>query len=315
MGKCIFGCILLLLHVPLVDAQQQRFKHIRGDNAHVFEYQWLDRTNTTHHIQFSLPFASVQSLPAVQPNYRKAIAQRYVWVQMMEAAKRIDPRSARIKITPRRDDITLRIRANSETVRNDVTHTLRQAQQEAFTAYLREHYYARFTTPYREQAVKPDHLRYIQESIAPLIPLSQSFYEKVTEESDAREYLNLLLGWIQSIPYDALENRAETNGAGFAPPLGLLTQNQGDCDSKAVLTAATTRAFLPDTPMVLVLLREHAVLGIALTPLSGETLITVDSTQYVLFDPTGPAQQPFGQVSGDTRRELASGLYVTEMIE
>ncbi|GGW80106.1 hypothetical protein [Alteromonas halophila] len=308
---CLFTAILL--SAPAW-SQQQQFSYSRDGNSHLFRYQWHDFSNNAENVRFALPVERLQQLPTIQPNYRKAIAQRYVWVKMMEAAQRIDPRTARIKITPRGEDILLNIRARNASLQQDVQTQLRQAQEDAFTAYLHEHYFARFTTPYRQQAVKPDHLRYIQESIEPLIPLAQAFYEKVDAQSDARQYLNLLLSWVQSIPYDELENRAQSNGAGFSPPLTLLTQNKGDCDSKAVLTAAATRAFLPDTPMLLVLLREHAVLGIALTPLSGETLITQGNTRYVVFDPTGPALMPFGQVSSATKRELASGLYTTEVI-
>ncbi len=295
-------------------AQQQHFAQSRENTQHTFTYRWLDNAHEAHELTFSLPLTKIEALPTIQPNYRPAIAQRYVWVQMMESAKQIDPRTARVKIMPRGDELMLEIRARSETLQQEVQEQLREAQQQAFSDYLHSHYYTRFVTPYREQAVKPDHLRYIRESITPLIPLSQAFYEQVSEDSDARAYLNLLLGWVQSIPYDALNGRTGGNGSGFSPPLTLLTQNKGDCDSKAVLTAAATRAFLPDTPMVLVLLRAHAVLGLALTPLPGDTRITVNNTQYVMFDPTGPALQPFGQVSPETQRELASGLYTAETI-
>ena len=315
MGKSLCSLLVVAMLVSPGWAQQLQFTQTREDDSHAFTYQWLDHTSTPQQISFRLPIESLRTLPTAQPNYREAVAQRYVWVQMMEAAKQIDPRTARVNITPRGDDILLNIRASSDTIHREVRSQLRQAQQDAFSTYLHEHYYARFTTPYRQKAVKPDHLRYIQESITPLIPLSQAFYEKINKQSDAREYFNLLLGWVQSIPYDTLEDRAQTNGAGFSPPLALLMQNKGDCDSKAVLTAAATRAFMPTTPMKLILLHEHAVLGIALTPLAGETLITVNNTNYVVFDPTGPALQPFGEVSAATRRELASGLYVTETIE
>lgn len=306
--------VLMWLSLPLC-AQQQHFTQSRDNAGQQFSYRWQDRAQQPQEISFTLPAASLNALTTTQPSYRKAIAQRYIWVQMMEAAKEIDPRQARVDIRPRGDDILLQVRSADEATYDKVYRSLQQAQQTAYTEYLQKHYYTRFVTPYREQAVKPDHIRYIQESIEPLIPLSQAFYEQLSEQSDAREYLNLLLGWVQSIPYDALEDRTQTNGAGFSPPLALLTQNKGDCDSKAVLTAAAVRAFLPATPMVLILLREHAVLGLALTPVAGETTIAVDGTRYMVFDPTGPALQPFGQVSAETRRELASGLFVTETID
>ena len=107
---------------------------------------------------------------------------------------------------------------------------------------------------FNQRAVKPDHRRYIDETAKALVPVSQAFYEKINTSADARAYFSLLLGWVQSIPYDTLEDRVASSGAGFAPPMGLLLQNKGDCDSKAVLTSALVRAFLPNTEMIMVFL-------------------------------------------------------------
>ena len=106
-----------------------------------------------------------------------------------------------------------------------------------------------------------------------------------------------------------------SNGSGFAPPVGLLNQNLGDCDSKAVLTSALVRAFLPTTDMAMVFLPNHALLAVALTPLIDDSTIQIDGRDFVLYDPTGPALLPFGQVSESTQRYLQTGRYQIEVID
>ena len=162
--------------------------------------------------------------------------------------------------------------------------------------------------------VKPNHVRYIQESVLPMVPAAQSLYDIVDEQSNARSYLNLLLSWAQAIPYDTLENRVSSNGSGFSPPLAILNQNKGDCDSKAVLAAALIRAFLPNNPMKLVLLHDHALLAISMTPLATDETINAEGLPFILLDPTGPGQLKLGEVSKSTRQGLASRNYTLETI-
>ena len=67
--------------------------------------------------------------------------------------------------------------------------------------------------------------------------------------------------------------------------------------------------------MIMVFLPEHALLGIALTPISGDETIEHDGQKYVLYDPTGPALIPFGQVSEDTQRFIQTGRYQIEEVD
>ena len=75
------------------------------------------------------------------------------------------------------------------------------------------------------------------------------------------------------------------------------------------------RAFLPSTKMLIVFLPNHALLGVALTPNADDRTIEHEGKTYVLYDPTGPALIPFGQVSEDTERYLVTGRYQVEEVE
>lgn len=317
---CLPLCRVLLLASLLgwgthAGAQQQFFKRTSTDAGFDFHYQWLDRNHAMQSVRFTLSRDALAEVPLQQTAYRPAIAQRYVYVEMLKSAREIDPRVARVNLNQRGDDIRMAVVANSNSQIAQVKQQLTQAREHAFQQYLEEHYFTEYRTPMNQPAIKPDHVRYVTENTVALIPLSQAFYEQIDRQSDARVYMNLMLGWLQSIPYDTLEDRADSHGAGFSPPFTLLSQNLGDCDSKAVLAAAIVRAFLPSTPMVLVLLDQHALLGIATAPVAGDTTLRHNNREFVLFDPTGPAQLPFGQVSPATVMAVRNQRYVLEEID
>lgn len=309
--------IAMLVFMPSVGkAEQLSFKKKSNIDNVQFEYQWRDLQGNTQAVSFALSTETMHSLPTVQPNYQPQIVQRHITVALQKEASTVDPREAIINIVPQNGRVAIKVKSSNEAIADKTLSRLHTVKQMAFNDYLTSHYYTEFTTLFNQHSIKPDHARYIKESIKPLIPISQAFYEQVelSTNSNARAFLNLLLGWSQSIPYNAMEDRVASNGSGFAPPLGLITQNAGDCDSKAVLISALLQAGLPTTGIVMVLLPHHALLGIELTPIRGEETLIVDGVKYVLFDPTGPRLLPFGQVSEDTRRYITTGRYQIEHV-
>lgn len=304
-----------LLFSAFVQSEQLSFKRQNTDTGWTFTYRWTDLANTPQELNFTLDRKDLDKLPEEQPVYRPQLAQRYAKVELLKAAQRIDPRTAHVDIKNVGQELQIQVRSRDDSDAEQIKDQLEAVRDSAFDDYLAKNYYVRYTTPMRKNAVKPDHLRYINDFTFALIPLSQALYEKLAVQSDAREYFNLLLSWVQSIPYNALDDRISSNGSGFVPPNTLLVNNKGDCDSKSVLTASITRAFLPTTPMVLILLRDHALLGVALPKKAGDKTIKYDGITYVLMEPTGPAQMPFGHVAKQTSDKLASGVYTVEKIQ
>ena len=299
----------------IAHGEQLKYKKTKTDTGVSFSYEWLDNDNTRQSISFELPNSALREAPSRQANYKPKIAQRYIIVALTEEAKKIDPKIARVKITPKRESIDIQVTGSDEAKVEEILSKLKAIQQQEYDKYLRDHYFTRFTTLFNQKAVKPDHVRYVAESVKPLVAASQAFYEKVASQSDSRAYFSLILSWLQSIPYDTLEDRVASNGSGYAPPVSLLMQNLGDCDSKAVLASSMVRAFLPSTKMIMVFLPNHALLGIALTPMADDRTIEHEGNTYVLYDPTGPALIPFGQVSEDTERNIVTGRYQVEVVE
>ena len=301
-----------LLNVAL--AEQTAYRRSATAEGTQYTFAWLDHDNKSREISFLLPNDSIQQLPVQQVNYNPQLALRAVEIELLKAARDIDPRVARFKLINRHDSLAFSLSGKDEKRLDELTTELKETQETALDDYLTERYFQHYKTPLLQKAIKPDHIRYIEESTLPLIPLAQSLYDIVDEQSNARSYLNLLLSWAQTIPYDELTNRVTSNGSGFSPPLAVLNQNVGDCDSKSVLTASLIRAFLPNNSMRLVLLNDHALLAIALTPLTKDSTLLIDGVPFVLLDPTGPAHLPLGEVSALTKQKLASLHYTLEVI-
>jgi hypothetical protein len=191
---------------------------------------------------------------------------------------------------------------------------MNQGQQKALDQYLQDNYYSHFRSYLGQKAIKPDHLRYISENTAALLPVAQAIFEKLPADSKNRAYINLVLSWVQSIPYNELKNRLTSNGAGYLPPLSVVANNQGDCDSKTVLMASLVRALLPDVEMTMVFLPNHALLGIVLPSRKNEQTLNIDGMDYLLMEPTGPSKIPLGEVSNRSAQYIAGNMYNLEEV-
>jgi hypothetical protein len=279
-----------------------------------FSYEWLDQQRNKQTLEFSLNQQDLAELPTTQKKYQPAIAQRHVVVSLFKHAKTYDPRNVRIDIKPSKGDIAIHVSTRFPEKLRVYEQQMREQESAAFQQYLYNNYYEQYKTKLNERAIKPDHLRYIAESTRALIPLSQALYEKLNASSDARKYINLLLAWLQSVPYSTLTDRVSTNGAGFLPPISLLNQNKGDCDSKTVLAAAIIRAFLPKVPMRIIFLRNHALLAVSLNVGANDHSIILDDIPFVLMEPTGPAKMLLGEISKNSQTAINQSKYTSQVV-
>lgn len=153
--------------------------------------------------------------------------------------------------------------------------------------------------------LRPDYRRIARNAANYLEPLARAIAARSAPAARAR--IGLALAFLQTIPYDRLDDRNLANGTGFAVPAQLLHLNRGDCDSKATALAALLEHLAPAHDTAMILLPGHAVLGIDLPPRPGERTIEVNGRSYVLMEPAGPAVLPIGRVSRASRRLLADG--------
>ena len=255
-------------------------------------------------------FAAFRDFRSYQPH----IAQRYVYIALHRAAQEIDPRQARIEIRNQYDNVEVRVKSRQPDMLKKWQGIIRQKQADALDTYLQQTYYIRYQAPNAQRGVKPDHARFATESKEILLPVAQALYDLLPEDLTGRSHTNLLLSWLQAIPYNTLEDRITANGKGYLPPPQVILNNQGDCDSKSALMASIMRLLLPDAKMIMVYLPQHAMVGISLPKIGDDQTITVDGTSYTLVDPTGPGKLKVGQISPQSQGHINSGMYRTEIL-
>lgn len=301
--------LCLYFFVGTTLAEQLSFeKKTRSDNI-TLSYKWLDHQKQSRDIVFSLDKKATQSHYRNQTDYKPQIAQRYVYVELMKSARQVNPKEARINLIQRGDRIEVSVKSRSAEMQQKWLSNMSEKRETAFTQYLTDNYYTRFENYMGQIGVIPDHVRYVQESRAIILPVAQALYDQLDEGSDTRDYINRLLSWVQSIPYDTLESRIDSSGAGFYTPVEVLVNNKGDCDSKAALTASLMRSLLPDLSMSIVYLPGHALLAVNLGTRPNETSVELRGASHVLLEPTGPAKVTIGTVSDETARHIANGNY------
>ena len=204
--------------------------------------------------------------------------------------------------------VNRRIGARSSKLDERIEVELERIQQEMqgfHDGYLSERLFVRGAG----NLIRPDYRRIAELESPPLSSAARAllFWTRVSEGAASRRVvLNRLLLFTQTIPYDSLPDRART--IGFLPPLQLLAENRGDCDSKAVLFAALAHRLYPDLGMVLVLLPEHAYLALDMRPQSGETGLRYEGRPWVAAEPVGPAVEPLGRLGPESRGRVAESV-------
>tara|TARA_B110000503_G_scaffold143140_1_gene242793 strand:- start:2850 stop:3806 length:957 start_codon:yes stop_codon:yes gene_type:complete len=306
-----FTLVFMSVHLSSF-SQQLSFNKSKKSKEMYFNYTWSDHQEKTSDISFSLPFRQLN-----KQNHKKFIpnlAQQYVYIEMHKAAKKIDPKEARVHIQRRGQDIHIQVTSRSNKLLAKWQRSMNQGQQKALDQYLQDNYYNHFRSYLGQKAIKPDHLRYVSENTAALLPVAQAMFEKLPTNSKTRAYIHLVLSWVQSIPYNELKNRLTSNGAGYLPPLSVIANNQGDCDSKTVLMASLVRSLFPDVKMTMVFLPNHALLGIALPFRKNGQTLNIDGMDYLLMEPTGPSKIPLGEISNRSAQYIAGNMYSLEEV-
>jgi hypothetical protein len=302
----------MVLFSSVLQAEQLSFSKTQESELIRFDYQWLDLNNTTKNLSFTLPKKIVY-----QQQHKKFVpelAQNFVFIELLRAAREVDPREARVEIQNIAKSVKVNVNSRSADTKEKWQIVMKSKKQQAFDSYLAQNYYAYFKTPFGQQGFKPDHMRYIDENKLGLLPLATAIFNMLPTDSHPAEYVNLILSWVQNIPYNVLENRLESNGAGYLPPFSVIANNQGDCDSKTALTATIIRALLPQAKMVMVYLPNHALLGINLPHAVKEDTFIVEGIDYSMMEPTGPAAALLGEIAPISAKHMASGMFSYEKV-
>ncbi|MCJ8271994.1 MAG: hypothetical protein MJK04_21690 [Psychrosphaera sp.] len=308
MKTQLFIAFALLLAMPLA-AQQLSFKKETSEGQTHFKYRWLDIQDKKQNLAFTFEnktmFGRFRNFKGYQPSRVK----KTILVALKKAAAKIDRRKVDINFIERPTTYSISIKGKNKDLREKAEKMLLAVRDKAQAKILKKAYYNILTDKFGKTGVKPDHVRFAMESRKDILPLTQAIV-KANPKLRGRQVAEYILGFIQSIPYSTLESRRESHGAGFSPPLRLLNNNQGDCDSKVTLMANMLNAMFPRVKVVIIYMPNHALIGVQMTHRKNDKWIKLKDREYILAEPTGPAMLPFGKI-GKQSEFFVDGLQFT----
>ena len=311
--RYLITVVSLLLFFMSFEAasQQERFFKNRSESGIEFNYQWQSSEGPKK-LTFLLPHADIDKLPNSAPAYNSALAQNYIHRSLLGYAKAIDPREAKILIKRSGSSLNMQVSGKESEKVNEITEALGRKHDEAEAEYLRKNYYTPFKNEMGQAAIKHDHLRYANESSHNISNIVDAIKEQLGNPSNPREFIDFTLNWLQTIPYDTLENRISSNGSGFAAPRQLLLNNKGDCDSKSTFFLAILKSYNPNLSAEMIFLPNHALVGISLKANKTDEKIMQNNLSYILAEPTGPAQYKLGEIAPSSKMAIRNRQFTTE---
>lgn len=313
--KATFYCCILYcsLTEPSI-AKQMYFSQQSLQDSRLFSYKWEDNNQDSQSLQFVLKNNVIQEMPSTGAAYRPQLAQRAIKSGLLTYAKTVDPRIAKIDIKQQGAQINISVTASKSGLAQEITEKLSHLQKQIQQDYLESNFYLPFKNHYGQDTIKHDHARYAQLSIEGAKVIAQTIKQSIENPSDFRGFVNFTLSWIQSIPYNTLEDRVSSNGAGFASPRELIISNRGDCDSKSTLMASIIKAYAPNAEVRMIFLPRHALLGIKMKPGKEDKTIKIGKRKFVLLEPTGPALYELGKIAPSSNNAIRNRQYTTEVM-
>lgn len=280
-------------------AEQLHFKKQRHGDETEFHYRWRDGQKLTHELSFSYNnktlYGHFRNFTSFQPQK----AKYYILTALKKTAAKVDRSKAQIEFIEHKDSVSYQITSQNDELSQEIASVLEEQYQQANTEFLHKHFYNTLTDKFGRSGVKPDHVRIANDSLPEMTTIASALLTANANLSN-REMAILVLSFVQSIPYSTLENRRQSSGAGFNPPLKLLYNNQGDCDSKVTFMASLMSAIYPNLKMAIIYLPEHALLGLQLSKRNDEKTAKVEGRTLLLADPAGPAMLKLGEISSDS---------------
>ena len=293
-------------------SQQLSYSKERLAFSHQFNYAWKDSAGQEHKIAFEIPNSDLFKPFRSFKTFKAKHADNFVYLSIKKELRKKPIEGAQISFEKQQNEGTkVSIKTHSADVLKQAQETLSALENKYKQQYLDDNYYALFTTADGDMGVKPDHVRFANESVNHLKPIASVFAKKINRR-DARVIVNIVLSFVQSIPYSTLESRITSSGSGFNPPPSLLYQNQGDCDSKVTLMASILKSILPRLDIVIIYIPNHALIGVQIPYKDNEEHIDINGIDYLLAEPTGPAIVPIGTIGDDSLQMIASGNFVAE---
>ena len=275
-----------------------------------FSYQWQDHLNEQQSLIFQLPQHTIFDRYRNFRKHNNNHIQHAVYHALQKHFNNNPVNGIEVQLS---QNLYPRVIGNDETQVNKIYKLIGKLTQKYRYEYLKSVYYHQFTTHQKILGIKPDHSLIAIESVADLKALKPIILGKASIKN-IRKVSNYVLGFIQNIPYITLESRITSSGKNFKPPLRLLWENQGDCDSKVTLAASLLRALMPRVNLALIFMDNHALIGIDIKPKKNDIAIVLNNITYVVAEVSGPDLLPIGKLMPSSRQEILAGHYVAEKL-
>jgi hypothetical protein len=307
-----YPALLLLCQFFNVSAEQTLFKKsVKDDQTH-FKYRWLDHKNQSRELSFNLSNKSLFNRFRNFKGYQPERVKRTILVKLQQAAAKLDRRKINANFIDRADGIEIQLHSTDQDLIDRTLKGLTAIREKTEAELLKKYYYNVLTDKLGLSGVKPDHVRFVQESHKDIQPVTSAIL-KANPNLRGRQLAEYVLAFVQSIPYSTLESRRESHGAGFSPPLRLLNNNQGDCDSKVTLMANILNVIYPGIKIIIIYLPKHALIGIQMPHRKKDKYINVEGRDFILAEPTGPAMMPLATIAESSEIFIDGKQFTYEM--
>ncbi len=292
-------CFVLLLGCSTVSAQMPLQRVTAGQTT-----EFIYQLSASSSLRFKLDNKLLNQYRGMR-RYMPHMADQAVRHALLRKAAALQHQGVRIQFSPPNLPLQYSVQAAEPEKAQQMMATLAAEQNKALNDYLAKGYYYLLDDPVKGKGVIPDHLLFMQDALGQLQPVADAFIANYGK-NNIRQIAAQLTAWIQQIPYRDLDNRLESNGNGYAPPVQLIFDHSGDCDSKAVLWATVMRLIFPTLMIKIIYLPNHAVIAAQVPATDTEQVIDFADSSLLLIDPTGPAQLKLGQVGDEYQAALQS---------
>jgi len=274
---------LLWPSLALGAGTQKGFDVQEGANTWDFDMRWKDHGGTVREVAFSVPRDSVDADRTERTWFPRREFNEYV-VKAVRAYGR--SLKGRVEVSAKIQDggVAIGVSGPADKAKSIMARA-EKVRDDAIAQWIADNdYFVR-----ESGALSFDHAALVQVYADDLAPVAEALKEGTQGE---RDYIEKVLSFVQSIPYEAQKKNG--GDPGYRRPLALLYRNRGDCDSKAVLFLGLVEAAYPELDEAVVYVPGHALTGVATKPREGDRTFEAGGKTFVYAEPVGPAEHPLG---------------------
>jgi transglutaminase-like putative cysteine protease len=278
---------------------QEKFSTNETAIGKQFSYTWKDSSHRRHHTSFEVhasilrtgntEFRPPETSPSSAPLEMLRTETRKL-SSILDCNVEVSPTSQGFQFSF--EDCNF-----SKAEMDEVVSHLSNVRDVATQRDLKKNFYQTVDTP-QGPALRPDYLAIVSRYSDFASDVARALSK--TSPRTARGKASHALEFIQSVPYST----SDPSGAGFQTPVGLFTQNRGDCDTKTVALVSILRSYGIDA--VLVTVPGHMFAGIDLPPSPGDHTFEYRGRKYVSAEPSGLGF-PLGKLAKESADHLSNG--------